>query len=132
MQLEYYEWSEECREAGREVLVKLFESHLTDATERHVDAIAKCVRADRRNGPYHNHLLTDLGRIELCAPRTWHFNPFKAVRAYARRAGHIDHMILACFVLAHSTRKVARRLRVAALIGYAILPDLAAGIGFTS
>jgi len=32
------------------------------------------------------------------------------VRAYARRAPHIDRMILACFVLGLSTRKVATAL----------------------
>ena len=130
MQLEHYEWSEDCRGAGREVHVGAPESRMTESIECHVDGIAKRVRADRRNGPFHSHLLTDLGCIEPCAPRNWHFIPFKFVQAYARRAGYIDHMILACFDLAHSTRKVARRLTVAALIGYAIRPDLAAGIGF--
>ena len=40
-------------------------------------------------------------------PRTRRFNPLAVVRAYARRARHIDRMILACLVLGLSTRKLA-------------------------
>ena len=64
----------------------------------------------RRNGVYRRWLLTELGRIELCVPRTRRFSPLTVVRAYARRAGHIDRMILACFVLGLSMRKVSRAL----------------------
>jgi Transposase, Mutator family len=35
------------------------------------------------------------------------YSALAVVRAYARRAGHVDRMILACFVLGLSTRKVA-------------------------
>ncbi len=40
-------------------------------------------------------------------PRTRTYSAFEVVRAYARRAGHVDRMILACFVFGLSTRKVA-------------------------
>ena len=40
-------------------------------------------------------------------PRTRRWSALAVVRAYARRAPHIDRMILACFVLGLSTRKVA-------------------------
>jgi transposase-like protein len=40
-------------------------------------------------------------------PRTRRFSALEVVRAYARRAAHVDRMILACFVLGLSTRKVA-------------------------
>jgi transposase-like protein len=66
--------------------------------------------ADRRNGSYTRHLLTELGDIELSVPRTRHDNPKRIVRAYARRSGDVDRMILACFVLGLSTRKVAEAL----------------------
>src|SRR5690606_6592113 len=45
--------------------------------------------------------------IELEVPRTRRFSALEVVRAYARRAAHVDRMILACFVLGLSTRKVA-------------------------
>jgi hypothetical protein len=38
-------------------------------------------------------------------PRTRSWSALQVVRAYARRAAHIDRMILACFVLGLSTRK---------------------------
>ena len=55
-------------------------------------------------------LLTELGDIELDVPRTRTFSALKVVRAYARRAKDVDRMILACFLLGLSTRKVATAL----------------------
>jgi transposase-like protein len=43
-------------------------------------------------------------------PRTRTFSALKVVRAYARRAKDVDRMILACFLLGLSTRKVAMAL----------------------
>jgi transposase-like protein len=63
--------------------------------------------ADRRNGSYRRWLMTELGEIELSVPRTRSWSALAVVRAYARRAAHIDRMILVCFVLGLSTRKVA-------------------------
>ena len=42
------------------------------------------------------------------------------IQAYARRARHIDRMILACFVLGLSTRKVAKALL--SVLGMAVSP----------
>ena len=47
-------------------------------------------QADRRNGCYSRHLLTELGDIELQVPRTRRYSGLEVVRAYARRAAHID------------------------------------------
>ena len=77
------------------------------AIDRHLATMATRQEADRRNGCYHRHLLTELGDIELAVPRTRRFSALEVVRAYARRAAHVDRMILACFVLGLSTRKVA-------------------------
>ena len=43
-------------------------------------------------------------------PRTRTFSALRVVQAYARRVRDVDRMILACFVLGLSTRKVARAL----------------------
>ena len=51
--------------------------------------------------------MTELGEIELRVPRTRTDSGLAVVRAYARRAANIDRMILTCFVLGLSTRKVA-------------------------
>jgi len=48
--------------------------------------------------------------VELEVPRTRRYSALKVVRAYARRAQRIDRMILSCFVLGISTRKVAEAL----------------------
>jgi transposase-like protein len=78
--------------------------------DRHLDEMAARGQADRRNGSYARHLLTELGNIELCVPRTRRYSSLGVVRAYARRARQLDRMILACFVLGLSTRKVATAL----------------------
>jgi putative transposase len=65
---------------------------------------------DRRNGRYSRHLLTEFGDVELEVPRTRRYSALKVVRAYSRRAQRIDRMILSCFVLGISTRKVAEAL----------------------
>ena len=81
-----------------------------DLVAGHLDDMARRQIADRRNGFYGRRLLTELGEIELCVPRTRSFSARAVLRAYARRAPHIDRMVLACFVLGLSTRKVATAL----------------------
>jgi len=78
--------------------------------DEHLDRMAALDQADRRNGSYRRHLLTELGEIELAVPRTRRFTPVAVVRAYARRAEQLDRMILACFVLGLSVRKVSEAL----------------------
>jgi transposase-like protein len=51
-------------------------------------------------------VLTELGNIILTIPRTRRFIPHGIIAAYARRVREIDHLILACFLLGLSTRKV--------------------------
>ncbi len=110
MQDQGYDWGEDYRCAGRDALVDILEGRMVEAVDRHLERMSEGDEADRRNGVYRRGLLTELGRIELCVPRTRRFGSFKVVRAYARRAGHIDRMILACFVLGLSTRKVSKAL----------------------
>ena len=45
--------------------------------------------ADRRNGCYQRHLLTELGDIELNVPRTRRYSPVEVIRVYARRTPEI-------------------------------------------
>jgi hypothetical protein len=61
--------------------------------------MARVGQADRRNGCYTRWLLTELGRIELHAPRTRTFSPLKVVRAYVQPAKDVDRIILARFLL---------------------------------
>jgi transposase-like protein len=110
MQGEDLEWGEDYRGAAQQALTELLEGRMDQLIDEHLERMAELGQADRRNGCYHRHLLTELGEIELAVPRTRTFSALKVVRAYARRAHQVDRMILACFVLGLSTRKVATAL----------------------
>ena len=110
MQTQGVEWGEDYRGAARDALAALLESRMAETVDRHLERMAEHGEADRRNGCYSRWLLTELGMIELHVPRTRTFSALKVVRAYARRAKDVDRMILACFVLGLSTRKVASAL----------------------
>ena len=110
MQAEEVEWGEDYRGAARQALAELLEGRMAGAIDRHLAGMAERGQADRRNGCYRRWLLTELGRIELAVPRTRTFSALRVVQAYARRVPDVDRMILACFVLGLSTRKVARAL----------------------
>jgi putative transposase len=107
MQAEGLEWGEDYRGAIQQALAELLEGRMDQLIDEHLDRMAELGQADRRNGCYHRHLLTELGDIELAVPRTRTFSALRVVRAYARRAKDVDRMILACFLLGLSTRKVA-------------------------
>jgi len=77
---------------------------------RYLSRVRSHGESDRRNGSYRRHLLTVLGDIELCVPRTRSFSPWKIVAAYVRRTPEVDAAILACFVLGLSVRKVSEAL----------------------
>lgn len=98
------------RSAGRQSLEVILEERMQERISYYLEEMARAGEADRRNGSFSRHLVTELGDIELHVPRTRRFSPVRIVRAYARRAPHIDRMILACFVLGISTRKVATAL----------------------
>lgn len=104
------EWGEDYRQAGAAALKDVLEDQMATGIDRHLAEMAARDAPDRRNGSYRRWLMTELGGIELSVPRTRTFSALSVVRAYARRAAHIDRMILACFVLGLSTRKVAAAL----------------------
>jgi transposase-like protein len=110
MQAQGLEWGEDYRRLGRLALAEILEGRMEEWLDQRLEEMASQEVADRRNGHYRRHLLTELGDIELAVPRTRTFGAMRVVRAYARRAQHIDRMILACFVLGLSTRKVATAL----------------------
>lgn len=95
----------------------------------HVEQLDRDAPADRRNGHYKRHLLTTLGDIELCVPRTRRFSPTAVIRAYARREAEIDSIILAGFVLGLSTRKVGETLL--AMLGQKVSPSTVSRVAKT-
>ncbi len=110
MQAQGLEWGEGYRSLGRQALAGILREQMGHAIEEHLDRMGALDMADRRNGSYRRHLLTELGDIEFAVPRTRRFAPIAGVRAYARRAEQLDRMILACFVLGLSVRKVSEAL----------------------
>jgi len=120
MQVDDLDWSQDHRLAAGRALRDILEGEMAQAVDRHLDAMARCGMADRRNGSYSRHLLTELGDIELAVPRTRQFSAHAVLRAYARRTREVDRLILACFVLGISTRKVGRALL--AILGRPVSP----------
>jgi putative transposase len=120
MQADGLEWGEGYRPLGRQALEEIIEGQMAAAVDRYLDRLEADDAADRRNGYYRRHLLTELGDIELHVPRTRRYSPVEVIRAYARRTREIDRVILAGFVLGLSTRKVGETLL--ALLGRSVSP----------
>ncbi len=110
MQGDGLEWGEGYRPFGRQALAAIIEGRMGEAVDAWLDALGAADAPDRRNGHYRRHLLTELGDIEVMVPRTRRYCPTEVLRAYVRRSGEIDRMILAGFVLGLSTRKVGEVL----------------------
>lgn len=110
MQADGLEWGEGYRPLGRQAVAAIIEEQMAAAIDRYLAELDANDEPDRRNGHYKRHLLTTLGDIELCVPRTRRYSPTGVLRAYARREAEIDRVILAGFVLGLSTRKVGETL----------------------
>lgn len=98
------------RAALSDVLETALEGELTAAVA--ADRYARATtRRDYRCGSYERRLLTEVGELLLRVPRCRGGGvQFQTLRAYARRPAVLDQLILACFVLGMSTRKVATAL----------------------
>lgn len=109
MEVQAPEWSD-YRAAGRDALKAVIEERMHGLLGNRLAEITAAGVADRRNGAYRRELLTSLGAIELWVPRTRTASAVAVVTAYARRERWIDRVILGCFVLGLSTRKVGEAL----------------------
>ena len=110
MQAQGLEWGDGYRPLARQAVIDLLEERMAETIEDRLEEMASRGEADRRNGFYGRHLLTELGAIELAVPRTRSFSAHAIVHAYARRVEEVDRMILACFTLGLATRKVGEAL----------------------
>ena len=63
-------WELDYRQAGRQALSQILEERMKDRIDRHLEEMDKRGEADRRNGSFSRHLLTELGDIELGIPRS--------------------------------------------------------------
>jgi putative transposase len=110
-----FEWEGNYRFETRNKLKELLEDRMGSEVEQHLgreryERRELGDKEDYRNGSYGRHFLTELGDLILRIPRTRKGFISKVLRAYQRRSRSIDQLIMACFILGMSTRKVSTAL----------------------
>jgi len=123
------EWTGEYRGAARSTIAMVLQQQMEERVAGHLSWAYQRGIPDRRNGSYVRRILTELGDTILSIPRTRHFNPRGIIAAYARRIREIDHLILACFLLGLSTRKVG--VALLSLLGEKISPQTVSRVAST-
>jgi putative transposase len=110
-----FEWEGDYRAEAKNRLKELLEEKM-DAELGQYLGRAKHERreeddpVDYRNGSYLRNLLTEIGNLILRIPRSRKRFVSKVLEAYKRRSRSVDQLIMACFVLGMSTRKVSTAL----------------------
>lgn len=105
-----FEWEGDYRPAAQAAIKEVLETRMANAIDAYLDEIEAKGGQDRRNGYYERHLLTEIGDVVVAVHRTRTFSAKSILKAYARRSQRVDRMILECFTLGLSTRKVGRAL----------------------
>ncbi len=110
-----FEWEGDYRAEARNRLKALLEEKMDEELGRYLgrakhERREQGDREDYRNGFYLRHLLTEIGDLILQAPRSRKGFASKVLEAYKRRSRSVDQLIMACFVLGMSTRKVSTAL----------------------
>src|SRR5258708_7233473 len=90
MQADGLDWGEGYRPLGRRALEEIIEDQMAVAVDRYLDQLGADDAADRRNGYYRRHLLTELGDIELNVPRTRRASPTEVIPPSAPRTTRLD------------------------------------------
>ncbi len=109
-EIKEYSLDGDYRSAAREAIKEILERKMALAVDQKLADISSEGRYDRRNGYFERHLLTEVGDVLLAVQRTRTYSASGIVKAYARRPPHVDKMILDCFLLGASTRKVGKIL----------------------
>jgi transposase-like protein len=110
-----FEWEGDYRPAAREALKRILEDEVEREVEQYLgrawyERRGEGNREDYRNGFRIRHLLTEIGDLVVRMPRTRKRFVSRVLEAYRRRVRTVDQLILACFVLGMSTRKVSTAL----------------------
>lgn len=61
-------WQEECRFAARRAMKEVLETRMHNSIDVHLEQMRAAGLADRRNGSFSSHLLTEVGDLELRIP----------------------------------------------------------------
>jgi len=110
-----FEWEGDYRAETRNRLKELLEERMDEELEQYLGR-AKYARReegdreDYRNGFHPRHLLTEIGDLILEIPRSRKGFLSRVLEGYQRRSRTVDQLIMACFVLGMSTRKVSTAL----------------------
>ena len=123
------EWGGDCREAARSAVGKVLKDRMEEKVAFHLASAYRDETPDRRNGSYVRHVLTGLGDIILSITRTRLFSPKGVIAAYARRVKEIDQLILTCFLLGLSTRKVG--IALLSILGEKVSPQTVSRVAKT-
>jgi putative transposase len=107
-----FEWEGDYRAEARNRLKELLEERMDEELGQYLGRARHERREERdpedyRNGSYLRHLLTEIGDLILQVPRSRKGFMSKVLEAYKRRSRMVDQLIMACFVLGMSTRKVS-------------------------
>ena len=110
-----FEWEGDHRPAAREALKRILEDEVDKELEQYLgrawyERRGEGKRQDYRNGFRIRHVLTELGDLMVRIPRSRKRFMSRVLEAYRRRMRTVDQLILACFVLGMSTRKVSAAL----------------------
>jgi transposase-like protein len=110
-----FEWEGDYRPETANRLKSLLEERMDEELEQYLGRARherrdKGDREDYRNGSYLRHLLTEIGDLIVRIPRSRKGFVSRVLEAYRRRSRSVDQLIMACFVLGMSTRKVSTAL----------------------
>ncbi len=110
-----FEWEGDYRAEARNRLKALLEDRMGKELEQYLgrgkhERREQGDREDYRNGFYLRHFLTEIGDLILQTPRSRKRFVSRVLEAYRRRSRSVDQLIMACFVLGMSTRKVSTAL----------------------
>jgi putative transposase len=105
-----FEWEGDYRAAARKAIKALLEGRMEEYIEEHLEEMELQGIADRRNGGYERHIVTEAGDVVVAVQRTRLKSAREVLKGFGRRSVVVDRMILECFVLGLSTRKVGRAL----------------------
>ncbi|HUL23749.1 MAG TPA: IS256 family transposase [Thermodesulfobacteriota bacterium] len=110
-----FEWEGDYRPAAREALRRILEDRVDEELGQYLgrgryERCGEGVWGDYRNGSRIRHVLTELGDLMVRMPRTRKKFESRVLEAYRRRMRTVDQLMLACFVLGMSTRKVSTAL----------------------
>jgi len=105
-----FEWEGEYRAAARAAIKELLEGRMEQYIDEHLEEMELNGIADRRNGKYERHIVTESGDVVVAVQRTRLTSAREVLKGFGRRSAVVDRMILECFVLGLSTRKVGRAL----------------------